>query len=158
MAYKHPEKYAILQEQGISVEEYKDKYEDSAFIYTDAYSSMADNPGKYAISKAVTGDVMEYSNIASTISKFEADKDENGKSISGSKKEKVTAYIESLDLDYGQKIILHRSYYDSKEDKAKYNQAIVEYLDSRDDISWEDMKTILEELDFTVYDDGRITW
>ena len=158
MQYKYPEKYAILQEQGISVEEYKEKYEDSAFIYTDAFSSMADNPGKYAISKVVTGDVMEFSNLASTISKFEADKDENGKSISGSKKEKVTAYIESLDLDYGQKLILHRSYYDSKEDKAKYNQAIVEYLDSREDISWEDMKTILEELDFTVYDDGRITW
>ncbi len=159
MMHKYPEKYAVLQEQGISVEEYKDNYEDSAFIYTDDFSWASDNPGKYAISKAVCGDVIQYRQHTSAINELEADKDASGKTISGSKKKKVANYIfNETDLDYGQQIILYRSMYDSKDDKAKYNRSIVEYLDSRDDISWDEMKTILEELDFTVYDDGRITW
>lgn len=159
MKYKYPEKYAVLQEQGISVEEYKEKYEDSAFIYTDDFSWAADNPSKYAISKAVAGDVIQYRKYTSELSAIEADKDENGKSISGSRKEKVLDYINGMDdLDYGQKIILYRSMYSSKDDKAYYNAEIVDYLNSRDDISYDEMVTILEELDMTVDSNGNIYW
>jgi hypothetical protein len=31
-------------------------------------------------------------------------------------------------------------------------------LDSRNDISYEEMVAILEELDMTVHDDGTVTW
>ena len=41
------------------------------------------------------------------IGSFTADKDENGKSISGSKKEKVVAYIDGLDLTDEQKDLLY---------------------------------------------------
>lgn len=149
-AQRYPEKYAVLMEQGVSVEEYKKNFEETVFLHTDDYSWAADNPGKYAISKVISGDVLEYKQYASELSGIEADKDENGKSISGSKKEKVINYIESLPLDYGQKIILYKSMYDSKEDRNNYNADIVEYLDSRDDISYEDMVTILTELGMTV--------
>ena len=148
------EKYAFFKENGIAYADYANADEDGKRAYTWAY----ENPGKYTMSKAITDDLMTFYQYKSDLGDIYADKDEDGKSISGSAKEKKMAYIESLDLDYGQKIILHRSMYDSKADKAEYNYAIVEYLDSRDDISWDDMKTILEELDFTVYDDGRITW
>ena len=69
------------------------------------------------------------------LDEIRADKDSNGESISGSAKRKKTEYINSLDLDYGQRIILYRSLFDSKADKNEYNADIVEYLNSRDDIS-----------------------
>ena len=140
---------AVTSELGIDPDEYWANKEEYDYAYK--------NPGKHAISKAVGGYEV-YRGYTSELYDLKADKDENGETISGSAKEKKMAYIESLDLDYGQKLILHRSLYDSKEDKRKYNQAIVEYLDSREDISWDDMKSILEELDFTVYDDGTIEW
>lgn len=159
MAAFYPEKYAVLQEQGISVEDYKENYEESAFIYTDDYSWAANNPEKYTLSKAITDDFAEYRQYTSELNEIKADKDSNGKTISGSAKEKKKAYIWSLPLDYGQKIILYRSLYDSKDDKAAYNQDIIDYLNSRDDISYDEMNTICEELGFTVNrETGYISW
>lgn len=154
----YPDKYAVLQEEGISVEDYKENHEESAFIYTDDYSWAADNPGKYTLSKAVADDVTEYREYTSALSKIKADKDENGKTISGSAKAKKKEYIWSLDLDYGQKAILYRSLFDSKADKEEYNMDIVDYLNSRGDISYDEMNTILRELDFEVDEDGNISW
>ena len=148
MQYYYPEKYNVLKEQGISVEDYKENYEESAFIYTDDFSWASDNPGKYAISKAVSDDVIQYRQYTSGLNDITGD----------GAKEKKKAYIWNLPLDDGQKYILYRSIYSSKEDKRKYNAAIVQYLDSRDDISYEEMKTILEELDMTLHSDGRVTW
>lgn len=116
-----------------------------------------ENPGKHAISKAV-GDYEAYVSYLDVLNDIRADKDSSGKTINGSAKEKKKAYIFGLNLDYGQKAILYRSLYDSTEDKNKYNADIVEYLDSRNDISWEEMKTILEELGMKVYSDGRVEW
>lgn len=157
-ATRYPEKYKVLQEQGISVEDYKENYEESAFIHTDDYSWASDNSGKYTLSKAITDDVTQYRQYAKELSDIRADKDSSGKSISGSAREKKLAYINSLDLDYGQRVILYRTIADSKEDKNTYNPQIVEYLDNREDISWEEMKVILEELGMKVSSDGRITW
>lgn len=139
----------VTQSLGITPSEYWSKKEEYDFAY--------ENKGKYSIAKTVGGyDV--YKNYMDELNDLRADKDSSGKSISGSAKAKKQAYIESLDLDYGQKLILHRSLYDSKTDKANYNRAIVEYLDSREDISYEEMVTILEELDMKVHSDGRVTW
>jgi hypothetical protein len=60
-----------------------------------------------------------------------------------------------MDLDYGQKIILLKSEYESDD---TYNNDIVEYLNSRNDISFEDMKTILEALGAKVDSKGYIKW
>ena len=86
---------------------------------------------------------------------MKADKDENGKSISGSRKEKVIDYVNNLDIEYGQRIILFKTEYPADD---TYNYDIIDYLNGRDDISYEKMATILTELGMTVHDDGTITW
>jgi hypothetical protein len=112
------------------------------------------NPEAHAIAKSVGG-YEAYKGYSGDLYDIKADKDENGKSISGSRKNKVVDYINGLDIDYGMKLILFKSEYNADD---TYNTEIIQYLDSRQDISWQDMKTILTELGFTVYDDGRIEW
>lgn len=153
-AYEYPEKYKFFNDNGISYQTYKNANEDGKRAYSWAY----ENPGKYTMSKAIADDFLTYYQYKSELYDLEADKDENGKSISGSKKEKVIEYINNMDLDYGQKIILFRSMYDSKEDRNNYNYDIVEYLNSRDDISYDEMVTILKELGFTVDSKGNVYW
>ena len=154
---KNTEKYNFLQDNGISYSEYKaDKKKKEE--YDSIYSWYKNNPEKVTVSKAVTDNVIEYKQYTSDLNDIRADKDANGESISGSAKAKKIDYINGLDLDYGQKIILFRTYYDSKEDKATYNAEIVDYLNSREDLSYEEIITILEELDFTVHADGTVEW
>lgn len=86
---------------------------------------------------------------------FTADKDENGKTISGSKKQKVFDYINSMDIDFEQKLILAKLQYNSYDE---YNYYIVDYLNNNDDISYEDEVYILKKLGFTVDDRGNIYW
>jgi hypothetical protein len=119
-------------------------YED--FSSLDEFDYATKNPGKYAVSQVV-GDYSTYTSYKDHINDLEADKDENGKSINGSRKEKVFSYIESLPLDYGQKCILFKSEYKADD---SMNKDILEYLDSREDISYDEMVTILTELGFTV--------
>lgn len=150
---EYPEKYSFFKSNGISYRDYADADEDGKRAYSWAY----ENPGKFTLSKAISDDFMTYYGYKSEMNDFDA-KDENGETVSGLKKERVIEYVNNLDLDYGQKIILFRSMYDSKDDKAAYNSDIVDYLNSREDISYEEMETILKELGFTVYSDGTITW
>lgn len=147
MATRYPEKYAVLKESGISVPDYKENLEKSAMIYTDDYSWAADNPGKYTLSKAITNDVTEYKQYTSDLNELKADKDKNGKAINGSAKKKKLAYINSLDIEYGKKMILYKSLYPSDN---TYDRQILEYLGSREDLSVEELLTILEELGFKV--------
>lgn len=154
-ATRYPEKYAVLKEQGISVKEYKEEHEETAFMYTDDFSWAANNPEQYTLSKAVTDDVTKYKKYTSDLYDIKADKNEDGKSISGSRKKKVIDYINGLDIDYGARLILFKSEYNADD---TYNSEIINYLQSRDDISAEEMKTILLELGFDVYSDGRISW
>ena len=48
--------------------------------------------------------------------------------------------------------------YDSKEDRENYNYDIIDYLNNREDISYDEMATILKELGFTVDAQGNIYW
>ncbi len=157
-AKKNPELYKVLQKEGISVREYKEKHEKSTFMRTDDFSWAADNPGKASFGTVFKGGIKEYRGYTGKLYELKADKDSNGKTINGSSKKKKTEYIWSLPIDEGQKAILYRSLFDSKADKRKYNGYIINYLKSRNDISYEDKKTILTELDFKIDDKGRITW
>lgn len=159
-AFSHQDEYRYYKENGVMPEDYRvyrvpmldfDNEEDKA------YEWAFDYPEKASLGKVFSKGVTEYRQYTNDLSDMKADKDKNGNSISGSKKEKVVAYIESLDIDYGQKIILYRTMYSSKSDKAEYNAQIVEYLNGRDDISYDEMVAILEELDMTVKD-GRVYW
>lgn len=136
----------VTSSLGISPSDYWSNKEEYDYAY--------DNPGKYAVAKSVGG-YNAYKGYSKELYDIKADKDENGKSISGSRKEKVIEYINNLDADYGERIILFKSEYNADD---TYNYEIIEYLNGRDDISYEEMEVILKELGFTVKPDGTITW
>ena len=116
------------------------------------YDYAYDNPDKYAVSKAVGG-YDAFKTYSGELYDIKADKDKNGNSISGSRKEKVLDYINNLNIDYYKKIILFKSEYNADD---RYNHEIIDYLNSRDDISYSEMASILKELGFTVLFDGTI--
>ena len=112
-----------------------DKYWSDKEEYDFAY----ENPEKYAIAKSLGGyDTFDKYN--KVLNSFHNDETKTAK-------EKKTEYIFGLDIDYGQQAILYRSCYKKEADKKKYDADIKEYLYSRDDISYEDMLTILEWLE-----------
>ena len=86
---------------------------------------------------------------------FVSDKDEDGKTVSGSKKEKIFDYINNSDLDFEQKAILAKMYYNSYDE---YNYEIIDYLNNNENISYSEMEEILKTLGFEVDKDGNITW
>ena len=131
---------------GITPEDYWGKKEEYDYAY--------EHPENYAVSKAVGG-YNAYRDYNSELYDIKADKDSSGKTISGSRKEKVLDYINNLDAEYGQKIILFKSEYPADD---TYNNDIIDYLNGREDISYEEMETILKKLGFTVRADGTIEW
>ena len=149
-ATKNAEKYEYLQSINVSYDEYNQS-EESREAYNWAYK----NPEKYYVSKAVASDVVTYREYTKALNDIEADKDENGKTISGSRKAKVANYVNGLEADYGEKIILFKSEYPADD---TYNEDIIDYLNNREDISYSDMEVILKELGFTVDTDGNIYW
>ena len=131
---------------GISPNDYWSNKEEYDYAY--------ENPSKYALANAIS-DYSTFRELSSELYDIKADKDENGKSISGSRKEKVFDYINNLDLDFEQKVMLAKLEYPSYNE---YNYEIIEYLNNREDINYEQMVSILTELGFTVKKDGTITW
>lgn len=96
----------------------------------------------------------DYWEVKGGLSGITADKDGNGKSINGSRKEKVLEYINNLDADYYSKIILFKSEYPSDD---TYNYEIINYLNNREDLTYDELVTIYTELGFTVQD-GYVYW
>ena len=153
-ASKNPEKYDFLQKNNISYADYMAD-EDAKEFYDGVYTWEKNYPEKVTVSKAVTDSVVEYRQYSAELDAIRADKDKNGKSISGSAKAKKLDYINSLDLDYGAKLILFKNEYNADD---TYNYEIIDYLNGRDDISRDEMITILKELSFEVHSDGTVTW
>ena len=150
---KNTAKYNFLQDHGVSYAEYMSS-EDAKERYDSDYSWYKNNPEKVYVSKAVTDNVLEYRQYARALDDIRADKDANGKSINGSAKQKKADYINSLDIDYGAKLILFKSEYKADD---TYNMEIVEYLNNRQDITHNEMVTILQELGFTV-NGNTVSW
>lgn len=156
-AFNNQEEYEHYKANGIMPEDYSvyrvpmldfDDEADSAYEWSYNY------PEKATMGK-VFSNVKEYRQYTTDLSAIRADKDANGKSISGSAKEKKRNYIWSLNIDEGAKYILFKSEYPSDD---TYNYQIVEYLDNRADISYEEMVTILTELGYKVSSTGYVTW
>jgi hypothetical protein len=150
-ATKNPEKYEFLTEMGISYKQYKNANEEKKGDYEWAYKY----PQYVTLSKAVTDDVWEYREWYKDMVAFEADKNANGKSISGTKKKKVIEYINGLNIDYGAKLVLLKSQYKTEDD---YNAEIFEYIKDKNDLTFEEKLSILKTLGFGVSDDGKVTW
>ena len=136
----------VISGLGITPNDYWSNKEEYDFAY--------ENPSKYALANAIS-DYSTFKKLSSELYDIKADKDENGKSISGSRKEKVFDYINNLDLAFEQRVMLAKMEYPSYDE---YNNEIIEYLNNREDISYEQMVSILTELGFTVKKDGTITW
>ena len=157
-AFKHQAEYQYYKANGVMPGDYSTYYIpmlDFENEDNEAYKWAFDNPEKATFGKVFSNGVTEYRRYASDLYEITADKDSSGKTISGSRKEKVIDYINSLDIDYGAKLILFKSEYKS-DDESNYK--IIDYLNSRDDISYEETVAILEELGFTVTSDGTIYW
>lgn len=120
------EKALEANEHGVSFDEYFDSYfgtrgldkkekidywlempdmddDDLYYLYVSDYSDDA----KIDIAMDVDIPVSEYLSYVAMTQDVEADKDRNGKTISGSKKRKILAIIDSLDLTIYQKNILY---------------------------------------------------
>ena len=102
----------------------------------------------------VVTDYKTYKEYSKAMYDLKADKDENGDSISGSRKNKVISYVNSLDLSIPQKAMLIRSEYSSFDN---YNNEIIEYVNNLD-LSIEEKKAILEGLDMKITKDGYVKW
>jgi hypothetical protein len=144
--YYYQKEQEVTKGLGIAPGEYWNNREEYNYAY--------DNPEKYTVSKAVGG-YKAFRSYTSDLWDIKADKDKNGKSINGSRKEKVIDYLNNLDADYGEKIILFKSEYPADD---TYNMDIIDYLNSRDDIDFDETVTILKYLGFEVDSKGNITW
>ena len=129
-------------------------YNTSKYSSFEEFEYSKEYPENFAVARAVGG-YEAYKGYSGDLYDIKADKDSNGKSISGSRKEKVLDYINGLDIDYGEKLILFKNEYNADD---TYNYEIIDYLNSREDLSYEDMETILKKLGFNVSSDGTITW
>lgn len=156
-AFKNQEEYRHYKENGIMPEDYRVyrvpmlDFEDDADA---AYEWSFDNPEKATIGKVFSGGVKSYRKYSNDLYNIKADKDASGKSISGSRKDKVIEYINNLDAEYGEKLILFKREYNADD---TYNKEIVEYLNGRSDLTYEERVTILKELGFTVKN-GTAYW
>ena len=131
---------------GIKPSEYWSNKEEYDFAY--------EKPEKYAVAKSVGG-YEAYKGYSSELYDIKGeDRDGDGRSDTGTRKEKVIDWINNLDADYGTKIILFKNEYNADD---TYNYEIVDYLNGREDISYEDMVTILKELGFEV-SGNNISW
>ena len=132
---------------GISAAEYWSNKDEYNFAY--------EKPEKYAVAKSVGG-YTAYKDYTSQLYDIKGvDNDGDGRSDTGTRKEKVLDWINNLDADYGTRIILFKNEYNADD---TYNYDIIEYLNSRQDISYEEEVTILKELGFDVSADGTISW
>ena len=115
------------------------------------YKELGVTPEQYTIATMIADDPQAYCKYISELDATLA-KGTYGNDL---KVEKATEYINKLPLDYGQKIILFRIQFPKD---TTYNSDIVDYLNERDDITYDEMAYILEELGFAVFDDGTVKW
>ncbi len=144
--YFYQQEQKVTNAFGISYAEYWNNKEEYDYAYN--------KPEQYTLSQVVGG-YKAYKGYSSDLWDIKADKDANGKSINGSRKTKVIDYINNLDADYYEKIILFKSEYPADD---TYNMEIINYLNSREDVSYKEMETILKELGFEVDSQGNIKW
>jgi hypothetical protein len=124
-------------------------------IYETSVLSGFDNEDKYKDYKTVKAAEVDINSwLSYKKQEFVADKDSSGKSISGSRKDKIISYVNSLNLSKPQKAIMIRTEYSTFDD---YNNQIVSYINDLD-LNYEEKVKILENLDFTIGKDGFVYW
>lgn len=131
--------------------------EKKAIMMNNLYDSKDEANQWYSTKPAVysvLGD--SYANAVRTINTLKADKDENGNSISGSKKEKVINYLNKSGFDYNEKLIILKSEGYKLSDEESL--AIIDYLNQREDVTYEQMEDILKAIGYEVDEEGNVWW
>ena len=137
-----------------------DYYEERGYRFIYEYNKKIDSGlledsgptfSHFSLAKKITNDSDRYYDYMQEVYKIAA----NGNSQNNYGKDAVSEYINKLPLDYGEKILLFKFRYTNDN---TYNQDIVDYLNEREDISYDTMVLILTELGFTVHDDGYVEW
>ena len=111
----------------------------------------------YDIMKNTNINVNEY--LKYKMQEFESDKEDDGttkgKTVSGSKKDKVVDYINNMNISYNQKLLLTGTQYKLTNNER---QELAQYINGLN-ISKSDKLDIYEKLKgFTVYKNGRVTY
>jgi hypothetical protein len=117
----------------------------------DEFDFATKNPGKYKVAEIVGG-YDSYKAFDDAIGDIDG-KDANGKSVSGLKKDRIEAYIGSLNLSAGQKAVLFRFYY-PKDDR--FSSQAIAYINSLSHLSYNEKVEALTALGFKVAADGQI--
>ena len=124
-------------------------------IYETSVLTGFDDEDKYKDYKTVKAAGVDINSwLSYKKQEIKADKDSSGKSIRGSRKEKIISYINSLDLNIPQKAMMIRTEYSTFDD---YNNDIVNYVNELD-LEYEEKIKVLENLDFTIGKDGYVYW
>lgn len=145
----------VTKKLGITPEEYWSETDISYMpMRNGEYEYAYDYPKQYNIAKAVGG-YDTYKKYTTAINDIEGKKNAQGKTISGSRNEPVAQYLESLDIPYGAKIILYRNEFKGDD---TYNYDIVRYLESLDNLTYEEKLEILKALGMEVDQNGNIWW
>lgn len=135
----------VTKALGISLSEYWSKSEE--------YNYAFESPNNYAVSKTIGYEA--YREYTGELNKIKSDTDAYGNAISGSRKNKVISYINGLDISAIEKVILYKNEYPSDN---SYNNAIVNYLNNRNDLSYSDKEKILVALGIVKENKGAISW
>lgn len=148
--YLEKEQKAI-ERYGITPEQYwndQDKYYHADYYFQ--YNAKLENVSKNLF------DGEWFASYASEVSQIKGDDNNgDGKTDSGSKKKKIFAYIDSLDVSDMEKNILRKMSYSSEK---KNNRDIAEYIVGRVDLTYQQKKEVLTGLGFKVDEQGYITW
>ena len=154
--YSSGKQQKAIERYGISAADYQanpDLYKNADYYFDNKYLD-ADLDLEFVANTVF--DMNEFVNYAAAISQIKGDDlDGDGVSDAGTKKKKIFAYIDSLDIPDIEKEILRKMSY---RNEKRSNTQIINSLKSREDISEENLLRVLRGLGFKVYDDGRITW
>jgi hypothetical protein len=137
-ASKNPEKYAFMQTNGISYSDFAASEESK-----EAYNWAYNNPELYAVSKAVTDDVVEYRRYSSDLNKIKGD----------NKKEDKRRYIFGLDIDHGAKCVLFKYLYNADD---TYSKDVADYITNHPDLTYDEKISVLAKVGLRVGADGQI--
>ena len=91
---------------------------------------------------------------------FTSDKEDDGtlneKTVSGSKKEKVEKYLNSMDITYMQQLLLYAM--NGYSTTSTQKTTLANYINNLKGITYEQRLEVFDKIGFTVYKDGTIEW
>ena len=117
----------------------------------EAFDYAKSKPGKYLVSVAAASDLDTYKGYTKELNSFKGTQDENGDWIPNSKKRKIGAYIDSLNIGTGQKMILYKEMYKSDH---RYDDSIFDYVNGLQSMKAAQKVELLEYLGFQFDEDG----